>query len=791
MFDVRYFTRSLYVVLLLGLLGYSIALESPVHFLIGLIFVVAHAVLRWSGKSLIIPRPVASAIAVLAGAWSLMGIKTGSATPLMAVSQWLFILLVVTLWGKPGNRASGQMLVMSLVLMVAGAINSADVIYGSLLVTYLFLSLYCCLLFHLKVETEQAIKSYDLTPEHLNARAIRHDQNHFGRSMRRLTVLVCGVSITMGILVFLFFPRAKTPGLLMQMQSTQQAPMTGFSERVSFNQVARITQNTDLVARVTVTENGKAQPPSELFLRGLALDVYTGHVRDRNRARENVSWQWIRSGDLAQGAQSARVPARTEQPLLPGRPGRAIHQSILLQPTGTPAIFAIAGASNITADRDLDIIYNPSDQSLRTVEVPRSPLHYDITSSGEIAHYAPPRESASLGYSDPDGYFGPGQPMDKTMLQLPTRSQIDPRIRDYTRRATVSGSDAGGLLFQQRKTSDFVTLLDRTIAQNIQRHLQSTCTYTLDLTDTNRAVGIDPMVGFLYDFRKGHCEYFAGAMTLMCQSLGLQARMVIGFKTGLDDYNAMGQYYQVKQSNAHAWVEVLTPEGWQTFDPTAAGGAGFTPSQHSAWRKTKDLFDYLQYLWASSIVTYDNENRTDILQSIDSSLNLWFDGIKSLFTSARDYLRSEEGYQLSTKLLTWGIAFSLLTLASSVVVFLVEKRRMFRRAERIGISSLPASDQLRLARQLGFYDDLLLLLSRLRIQRPIGLTPMEFALSLDFLPAEPYQHVRRLTDIFYRVRFGQYQLSSAQRKHLAVVLNHLNVLLTQQQLRRIVVKHAS
>ena len=43
------------------------------------------------------------------------------------------------------------------------------------------------------------------------------------------------------------------------------------------------------------------------------------------------------------------------------------------------------------------------------------------------------------------------------------------------------------------------------------------------------------MVAFLYDLKRGHCEYFAGAMALMCQSLGMQARVVTGFKC--DEYN--------------------------------------------------------------------------------------------------------------------------------------------------------------------------------------------------------------------------------------------------------------
>ena len=73
----------------------------------------------------------------------------------------------------------------------------------------------------------------------------------------------------------------------------------------------------------------------------------------------------------------------------------------------------------------------------------------------------------------------------------------------------------------------------------MRRHLAS-FSYTLDLTDVNQITGIDPMVAFLTDFKRGNCEYFAGAMALMCQSLSIPARVVIGFRC--DDYNSVGGY---------------------------------------------------------------------------------------------------------------------------------------------------------------------------------------------------------------------------------------------------------
>ena len=71
---------------------------------------------------------------------------------------------------------------------------------------------------------------------------------------------------------------------------------------------------------------------------------------------------------------------------------------------------------------------------------------------------------------------------------------------------------------------------DHLIAANFERDLRTNFGYTLDLTNIGPLGDRDPMAAFLTDFRRGHCEYFAGAMTLMCQSLGIPARFVVGFQ---------------------------------------------------------------------------------------------------------------------------------------------------------------------------------------------------------------------------------------------------------------------
>jgi hypothetical protein len=98
---------------------------------------------------------------------------------------------------------------------------------------------------------------------------------------------------------------------------------------------------------------------------------------------------------------------------------------------------------------------------------------------------------------------------------------------------------------------------------------------------------------------------------------------------------------------------------------------------------------------------------------------------------------------------------------------------MRRRARRIGLVSLAPQEQLKLARQLGFYDEMIRTLSRHGIRCSPHLTPGEFSRSVAFLPSELFDIVRRLTNIFYRIRYGQAELSGQQQRRLKTSISRL------------------
>jgi transglutaminase-like putative cysteine protease len=82
-------------------------------------------------------------------------------------------------------------------------------------------------------------------------------------------------------------------------------------------------------------------------------------------------------------------------------------------------------------------------------------------------------------------------------------------------------------------------------------------------------LGSNPVDRFLFDTRRGFCEHYASAFSVMMRSVGIPTRIVLGYQGG--EVNPLGGHLIVRQSDAHAWTEIwLDGIGWQRVDPTAA-----------------------------------------------------------------------------------------------------------------------------------------------------------------------------------------------------------------------------
>jgi transglutaminase-like putative cysteine protease len=792
MHEIRQFKPALYFLMIVGISGYALSADALGLWVICSFFVLLHAWLSYRGMFRPMPRWMTNLVLLGVLMFVLMDSMTGiGQTPVLMVGQFLVLLQLVKLWEQRTNRDYWQLLVLGLLLMVAAAISTASLWFGLLFLLYLVLSLYCCLLFHLKVDSEAAGAAMALPLHRFNRSTLSQDQRLLSISVWRLAAVGTVMGLIFGVIVFIFFPRGSGGSMLGGWQPHNSQVLVGFSDQVSFQNIARIQQTDETIAWLSLKRNGKpVEGDATVLLRGTTLDTYHGNLfpsRSGKYTWTRTDWddeQPRRPSDvydfpvhahttfslenIHRTAQS--ILARLRQNPAPAtQPTDKWEQQITLKPTGTRVLFAMPGPQTISpTSRTLRLSYYISEQVLESREPINDTIEYSVTSTNEVA--------------------GPRRPPSIQWLQT-RMSYIDPQITAFARRPEVSGTDAQGPLaarrdrFYSQPTVDGLLAaphpLDEQIARNIEQYLKTHYAYTLDLTDTRQIEGRDPLVAFLYDFKKGHCEYFAGAMTLLCQSLGMQARMVVGFHCEGDSY--VNGYYLVQQSHAHAWVEVLTPDGWKTFDPTSAIGA--PAKAHSLWQETKNLLNYLDFIYARSVVAYDGENQANLMQRTEQRLlnfiirsTTFVDPIRRVGIKqwAGDQFERMVGtYTFWTILLRSFVVLMTAALISAIGWFAWERYRLRRRAMRIGLDSLPIDQQMRLARQLGFYDELLRLLSRYRIHRLHHQTPLEFSRSLLFLPADVYDTILRLTQLFYRVRYGNAELTADRRRHLNVVLGRL------------------
>jgi transglutaminase-like putative cysteine protease len=136
-------------------------------------------------------------------------------------------------------------------------------------------------------------------------------------------------------------------------------------------------------------------------------------------------------------------------------------------------------------------------------------------------------------------------------LQLP--EEIDPRLKKL---AVELGPPGTGALLR----------IERTVGY-LGRH----CTYSLKV---GRFSSSQPVAEFLFEKRRGYCEYFASAAALLLRLQGVPTRYLTGFSVSDDCYQA--GHYVIREGHAHAWIEAYVPEhGWIEIDPTP-------PSQYSA-----------------------------------------------------------------------------------------------------------------------------------------------------------------------------------------------------------------
>ena len=248
--------------------------------------------------------------------------------------------------------------------------------------------------------------------------------------------------------------------------------------------------------------------------------------------------------------------------------GNTIYQTIYLEPYSGTYFFGLDKPVNVTGNRN---IFKKDDFTFYTKDILSNRVRYDVISilSDTIEEKIPQ-----------NSYY----------LQLPENISQDIK--------NLSLSLQGG--------NELDTV------KNVENYLKNgDYRYSLKNLPTSNK----PVDEFLFDKKQGNCEYFATSMAIILRVNGIPSRVVAGYRGGV--YNDLGNYYILRQSNAHLWVEAYIDNiGWIRFDPTTSLLSEEYISNSKKISKFSLFIDTINYYYNTLIINYDFEKQISLFNKI-------------------------------------------------------------------------------------------------------------------------------------------------------------------------------
>ena len=450
---------------------------------------------------------------------------------------------------------------------------------------------------------------------------------------------------------------------------------TGFSDQLSPGSIAALANSSEIAFRAGFP--GSSTPPSgPMYWRGLVMSRCNGMEW---RAPYTPRPKSPPSTSDVEG--SGAVPAQSSN-------AKEIQQRITLAPHGARWMFALdrpikAPSGAMLARGDY----------LSSVQPIRKARRYDVVSSEFNRNEITANERAEA-------------------LEVP--ASISPAVRDLARSWTVQNPDSRGVVnsaLQFFRTQGFL--------------------YSLTPGD------YDGLEEFLFRRRVGFCEHYAASFATLMRLAGIPARVVVGYLGG--EYNDLGHFFLVRQSDAHAWCEVWLPEkGWTRVDPTSAVAPG---------RSTLDLTSFLETRVASGQI---GPRRNVLIARLLRS---------GVFTNAR-FIWQTLSYEWDTRLLAFDadvqdVLLTSMGIASRGPFFLVVEILLVAIALlAIYFAWMQLRARSRVDRVKALYDYFCRKTARLGVPRDSCEGPLDFARrAAQSLPNES-SRIRQIADTYIRLRYA-------------------------------------
>ncbi|HOW72984.1 MAG TPA: transglutaminaseTgpA domain-containing protein [Phycisphaerae bacterium] len=699
--------------------------------------------------------PLGRILVLAAFGWLIVEYVWLDEIPVVALSHFMISFCLVKLLQFQTDRERAQSLVVCFLLLVVAAIVSGDILFFLVLVLYLTVGLRALISLHLAVERGR-VDHYNRRVSPFMAALLPGGTRELGkRPAMDFTFAGAMTAIVIGAAIFVLSPRAGV-GMLGHLDARDGAiSVTGLGSSLSFDRISRIQTSDQEVGSVRLKDENHQEyscPEPGPYLRGLVYDQYSG-----SSAGRRSGWEWRKTGDrtapmreqhcsLVAGSASLLSPADIED-------ASRVVQEFRMRSSDLHVLLAMYPAIEVRSDDFESLRKNNDDQVLWLHGRLRPSIRYEIVSLAGVPEEIAAVLAKKRGRSEPIVQLpDPPLPREDRVRELVAKLSADTKM-------PVAVDDARWR---------------RAYAEQICKYLGSSeFAYTLERPPP--AGRREPLSAFLLDHKRGHCEYFAAAMALLCQYRGIPARVVTGYRGG--DYNSLGHYYVIRQKHAHSWVEVYIPRSdWVQFDPTPAANQVDRAARPwlaglASWR------DYLQFEWANLVVSYDASTRTQLFRGFADWLRRPVGDHKNIIESVGAFIRELFWWRaelgLYNRLLYWFFAIMVLVM---VVLLGYVFGVLGLWAGRYGWARhLARAQEDAVLGDAEFYRRFRRRLRSLGLRRPADQTPAEFAAEL----ARRYPSLSDAPSVvraYYRVAFGRGGLLPSEKAHIEAFLQRLRTL---------------
>ncbi len=619
-----------------------------------------------------------------------------SADLLAAGVHFLMILMVIKLFNLDQRRDYLHLYAISLMAILGSAASTTDLWYLPVFLAYLLMGVWTLLLYQLTKESNAGDSPPSLSEE--SAIILRGR----GQITPELFWLANGLAVgALCLTVLIFFTIPRVSAGFGQKGTGEGLRTSGFSETVDLGMIGPIKRDPGIVMRVELPDRTGLQM-DRFYLRGMAYDRYDGKSWTTRLSHRRAL------AESPAGTFTVRhVSSRSPRPL-----GQIIRQTILLEALDTAVLFAAPYPESI------------SGQFLAIQSDPTGAIYLPFPASARLEYtvYSRPTPVAPADLQFQSAEYT--EVFAQHFLQLPESSE---RVRALAQEITRS------------KTSAYEK------AQAIEAYLSRNYRYSLDISP---GMQTRPLEEFLFERKTGYCEHYATAMVVLLRNVGVPARLVTGFLA--TEWNEYGNYYLVRQRDAHAWVEVHLPNsGWITMDPTPAVSEAVGDSQ---WFALSRVIDTLRLRWNRFFVQYNAADQLAVVRGLKEGTTVVRDrawsSLSALLAPAGDFA----GKLLSRVVegnvrLTVGF-LSFIALGLGLVIWLVQRKPW----NRWRSSSTSQCEHAVIAQ---IYRNVLQQIARYGIVKAEHTTPREFLLVVGSQWAAAVELVSTITELYCRGRFGK------------------------------------